>query len=1187
MGNSGSTLEFDSSSIAVVGMAGRFPEAQGVEEFWRNLRDGVESIRPLSDEELEEAGMPRRDYTHPRFVKAAAVIEGEDLFDAPFFGYNPREAEALDPQHRLFLECAWEALENSGYDPETYPGAVGVYAGSGVSSYLFRIFSSNELLHTVGPHQALIANVGDYLTTRVSYKLNLKGPSINVQTACSTSLVAVHLACQSLLNGECSMALAGGVTVNTPQKTGYFYEEGAINSPDGHCRTFDASAQGTVGGNGLGVVVLKRFEDAIREGDQILAVIRGSAINNDGSLKVGFTAPSVAGQAEVIREAQALAGVEPDTITYIEAHGTATPLGDPIEMEALTEAFRAATGKKNFCAVGSVKTNVGHLDAAAGITGLIKTVLALKHRQIPPSLNYESPNPKIDFENSPFYVNTRLREWESNDHPRRAGVSSFGIGGTNAHVVLEEAPELEDSGTSRPAQLLVISARTDSALEAATTNLLGHLKANRDANLADVAFTLQAGRKAFGRRRTLVCEDAEDAVATLEAMDAKRVLTRAAGSANSPVVFMFSGQGAQYVRMCLGLYSTEPEFRRHLDFCAEALKPHLGLDLRDLLYPAAGSAEEDVANQLRQTRITQPALFAVEYALAKLWMSWGVTPRSMIGHSLGEYVAACLAGVFSVEDALKLVAARGRLMQEMPEGSMLAVPLPASELLPLLGEELSLAAVNAPTLCVVSGPQDSIARLQSLLRGMQVEGRPLHTSHAFHSAMMEPMLDRFAELVEGVSLSAPAIPYVSNVTGTFITDEQATDPAYWVAHLRRPVLFAEGVQELLRQPGSILLEVGPGQTLASLARRQPGASAQTILASTRQPHEQQADGAYLLGTLGRLWAAGVKVDWAGFYAHEQRRRIALPTYPFERKRYWIEGPGIGMGAESAPRRLHKRSEMADWFYAPAWNRTRTPVAPEPSELAGSYLIFADGCGLGEGLAEGLVSDGRDVVTVSASELFETRGADEYSINPRRAEDYERLLHELEESGRLPGVIVNLWGVTPEGLDDAATNDEAVTAGALGFYSLLHLAQAIGARNLTDDLQIIAVTSGAQEVTGEESLRPEKALALGPCRVIPQEYPNVNCRSVDVIAPRPGTRASRELVAALMAETTTGSSEASVAYRGRHRWVEVFEPLSIKTDVAGRTRLREGGVYLITGGLGRVGLALAAHLARNFKAKLAL
>ncbi len=1183
---SNSAVDPSLEGIAIIGMSGRFPGAKNIDEFWRNLRDGVESISFFTDEELKAAGVDPALLNNPNYVKAHGAVEGVELFDAAFFGVNPREAEIMDPQQRLFQECAWEALESAGYNPEKYEGAIGVYAGVGVASYaIVNVFANRDLMQFVGPLQASIRNRTDHLATQVSYKFNLRGPGVTVQTACSTSLVAVHLACQSLLNGECDMALAGGVTLAIPQQSGYLYQEGGILSPDGHCRTFDARARGTVPGSGVGIVVLKRLKDALADGDTIHAVIKGSAINNDGFMKVGYTAPSVDGQAEVIAEALAVAGVDPETISYIEAHGTATTLGDPIEIEALTRAFRYSTDKKAFCAIGAVKSNIGHLDTAAGVAGLIKTVLALKHKQIPPSLHYERPNPQIDFDNSPFYVNTRLAEWKKGEMPRRAGVSSFGLGGTNAHVILEEAPQIEASSESRPWQLLLLSARTNSALEAATAQLAEYLKQHPETNLADVAYTLQVGRKAFGHRRAVVCQEG-NAVTVLETLDPKLVYTSVQEPKPRPVVFMFPGQGAQYVNMGLELYQLEPTFREQVDLCCEILKPHLGFDLRKVLYPSQEQIEE-AAEKLKQTYITQPALFVVEYALSKLWIEWGVRPAAMIGHSIGEYVAASLAGVFSLEDALALVAARGRLMQSLPGGAMLTVPLPEKEVRPLLNEQLSLAAINGPSMCVVAGPTEAIDELEHQLANKGLGCRRLHTSHAFHSQMMDPILEPFAEEVRKVQLSSPQIPYLSNVTGTWIRAEEAVDSDYWVQHLRQAVRFADGVEELVKEPDWLLLEVGPGRTLMTLTRWHPRrARGQIVLTSLPHADEsrQESDLAFLLAAAGRLWIAGVEIDWSGYYAHQRRHRIPLPTYPFERQRYWIDAKAQAYGGLHGELALTKRSNIADWFYVPSWKRSAPPLPVEPSKLAtqkSHWLLFIDECGLGSQIADRLAQMEQDVITVAAGEAFSEQGERTYTINPRRSEDYLALLQALQTKGTLPEKIIHLWSVT-EGIEPESALER-------GFYSLLFLAQALGAGKRADSLRIEVVTNNMQEVIGGEVLYPEKATVIGPCRAISQEYPNLTCRSIDLTLPGSASWQDEKLVAHLIAEflTEPKPSEVVIAYRGYHRWVQSFEPLPLSGPDRRAPQLRPGGVYLITGGLGGIGLEIAEYLARTAQAKLVL
>ena len=876
------------TDVAIIGMACRFPGAENIEQFWQNLLGGVESISFFTDQELISSGIKPSTLDDPDYVKAGSILKNADRFDAEFFGFNPREVELMDPQHRLFLECAWEALEDSGYDSKRYEDSIGVYAGASMNTYLFNIVSAVGFHDSEEAFQILLGNEKDYLATRTSYKLDLRGPSVNVLTACSTSLVAVHLACQSLLNGECEMALAGGVSVRSPQKSGYRFQPGGILSPDGHCRAFDANAAGTIFGSGAGIIVLKRLKDALVDGDSIHAVIKGSALNNDGSLKAGFTAPSVDRQAEVIAQALAVADLDPANITCIEAHGTGTALGDPIEVAALRQVFESDTDSKQFCAIGSVKTNIGHLDAAAGVAGLIKTVLALKHRALPPSLHFDRPNPQINFEQSPFYVNRTLTEWKTDRVPRRAGVSSFGIGGTNAHIVLEEAPDPQPSTGSRPSCLLLLSARTGSALDQATSNLVAFLKKRPDADLADIAYTLQQGRRQFSERRMLVCDSVEDALSALDPVDSRRVSSGCVEKEGRPIVFMFPGQGAQHVNMCAGLYETEPEFRRHVDHCSQLLLPHLKLDLREIIYPR-GHQKDEAEAKLNQTCITQPALFVVEYAMARLWMEWGVNPTAMIGHSIGEYVAACLAGVFSLEDTLMLVAARGRMIQSLPGGAMLSVPLSEKELHPLMGEGLSLAATNAPSSSVVSGREDDIADFGDRLFKQGIECRRLRTSHAFHSAMMEPILRQFANLVRKAKPGPPGLPYVSNVSGNPVTKDETTDPFFWARHIRQTVRFAEGLSKLMKQHDSIFLEVGPGNGLTMLASQNQDMTGEHVLVcSSRHPRDKGSDNSAVLKALGNLWLAGTKVNWSGVYAHYRPRRISLPTYPFERERYWIE-----------------------------------------------------------------------------------------------------------------------------------------------------------------------------------------------------------------------------------------------------------------------------------------------------------
>jgi amino acid adenylation domain-containing protein len=869
--------------VAIIGMAGRFPGAEDLDTFWHNLREGIESIRSFSDEELLASGVDPALFSRPDYVRASGTIERPEYFDAAFFGYPPREAELLDPQQRLFMETAWTALEHAGYAVGELTVPVGLFAGAGSPTYFFNNLWPNPALRAqFGAQQLLMGGDKDFVAARAAYKLDLRGPALSLSTACSTSLVAVHMARQSLLQGECRMALAGGVTVFFPQQQGYVYQEGGILSPDGHCRAFDADAQGSVGGAGVATVVLKRLRHALEDGDTIHAVIKGSAINNDGNGRVGFTAPSVEGQARVVREA--MRGLDFDSVSYIETHGTATRLGDPIEIAALTQAYQTGTRQRGFCALGSVKTNIGHLDTAAGVTGLIKTVLALQHREIPPTLHFRQPNPQLGLEGSPFFVNATLRPWDA-PTPRRAGVSSFGIGGTNAHVVLEEAPALV-SDPAQPWQWLCLSAKTETALQQYRDDLAHFLAHHPDVNLADVAYTLQVGRARFAHRGFIVGRDVAELSAQLAQPKSRHWQRAQVEKSGARVAFMFPGQGSQYLGMGRGLYEQHAVFRDAVDACAQGLQTHLSLDIRSLIYP--DTADAAAAATLKGSQAAQPALFTIEYALARLCQSWGIGPVAMIGHSIGEYVAACLAGVFSLADALHLVAVRGQLMQSVPAGEMLGILLPREEVAALLPADVHIAAHNAPRLTSVSGSPEAVARLVTLLQERRILFSRLQTLNAAHSPVMAPVLEPLRAHLRTLRLHPPQRPFVSNLTGTWITPEQATSADYWCEHVRQPVRFTEGLQTLAAQGVEVLLEVGPEMVLTSFAQQHRPQLKLTALNLLRSAASAQDDRAWVLGTLGQLWLKGVAVDGAALHRGERRRRLPLPTYPFERQRYWID-----------------------------------------------------------------------------------------------------------------------------------------------------------------------------------------------------------------------------------------------------------------------------------------------------------
>jgi len=1173
-------------TIAIIGMAGRFPGASNIDELWHNLREGVESISFFSDDELMTSGIDPTLINNPRYVKAKGVLQHAEKFDASFFGYSPAEAQSIDPQHRVFLECGWEALENAGYDTEAYGGSVGVYAGTTIGSLIRNDAlrpSKHESPLKSKPNLGTIIGVDkDHLTTRLSYKLNLKGPSIGVQTACSTSLVAICLACQALLTYQCDIALAGGASIRIPAKCGYMYEEEGILSPDGHCRSFDAEANGTVSGDGAGIVVLKRLREAIEDGDNIQAVIKGFALNNDGSSKIGYTAPSIEGQSEVIAMAQSMAGIEAGSITYVEAHGTGTILGDPIEVTALTRAFRATTDKKGYCAIGSLKTNIGHLDAGAGVAGLIKIVLALKNKRLPPSLHFKEANPKIDFENSPFYVNTCLAEWKPDCGVRRAGLSAFGIGGTNAHVIVEEAPESVVTDQTEGCHLIVLSAKTETALKSLSRRLVAHLKLHPEICFADVAFTLQVGRRMLKHRLMMLGHDMEDTIAVLESKDPRRVLITSGEPSERNCVFMFSGQGAQYPNMALGLYRKYQIFKNEVDRCCEVLRSTLGVNLNSVLYPEEAGLKA-ASEKLKRTEMAQLALFVVEYSLSRLLLSWGITPCAMIGHSVGEYVAACLAGVFSLEDGLKIVSERGHLMGAQPAGAMVSLRLPADEVTPLLNEELSLASINAPSACVVSGPINAVEKLEHRLNELGQVFHRLHTSHAFHSKMMEPVTATFEETVNRMELAPPRIPYISNVTGKWITPQEATDPLYWVKHLRRTVLLSKGLNELLKEPGWFYLEVGPGNTMVTLVSEH--SSSQTALSMLRHPQDSRSDNEFLLNSLGRLWLGGMQVDWARLYADQPpRRRISLPTYPFEGQLFQVRRQASNDSDLRSLGRPVKNPDFRKWFYVPAWKSSVFTANTEgfPSKVPGKrWMVFLNHCSISSWLVDRLNLAGCEVIRVTAAQHFASAGPHDYSLNPERSSDYDALFGELQRLNKLPNRIIHCWGLTPNGIDPV---EQALN---YGFYSLLYLAQALIGRRVSARTQIYVITNQVQAVTGKEKLCPPKSMVLGPCKVIPQERYKISCTSIDIELPKPGTQDERWLLERLLAELAADSMDPVLAYRGRQRWIQTFEELPLVENSPPKISLRKGGVYLVTGGLGGLGLIMAAYLAKTIQAKLIL
>jgi acyl transferase domain-containing protein/ubiquinone/menaquinone biosynthesis C-methylase UbiE len=1159
--------------IAIIGMAGRFPGARDTGEYWTNLANGVESIAILSQEEMRDAGVPEAISKLPGYVNASPVLDGVDKFDAQFFGFSARDAALTDPQHRVFLETAWEALEDAGYDPDRYPGDVGVFGGCELSSYLYHLYQNLESLKYIDGMQLMVTNDKDHLCTQVSYRMNLRGPSVAVQTTCSTSLVAVALACESLHHRRCDIALAGGVTVKVPQRGGYFYTAGSILSPDGHCRPFDAKAQGTIVGSGSGIVVLKRLKDAVAEADNIRAVILGVGINNDGNDKVGYTAPSTRGQAAAIRAAHRSAGISADSVGYVEAHGTGTILGDPIEVSALTEVFRESTEKRGYCGIGSAKSNFGHLSCAAGVAGLIKAVLALEHEAIPPTVHYTAPNPAIDLLSSPFYVTTSLTGWDRNGGPRRAGVSSFGVGGTNAHVVIEEGPAPPSLRKSRGHQVFTISARSEAALEEASKRLARHLLNQSGIDLADAAFTLHVGRRVFKWRRAIVAgSDERERLA--QALEQSEASGATAAPNDRAVVFMFPGQGAQYPGMAAGLYQTEPVVRRAIDRCAGLLKPSLGADLKKLIFPSRRDRGE-AAEALRNTKWAQPALFTVGYALAELWTSWGIKPSAMIGHSVGEYVAATLAGVMTLEDALSIIALRGRLISELPRGSMFAVMGSPETLLRCVTDGISVAAINAPGFTVLSGPSGAMARLEQELARERIAVRRLHTSHAFHSSMMDPILPEFEDAVARLLLTKPQKPFVSTLTGRW-AGEDVVEPSYWSRQLRSPVLFAEAIRTLI-SPGSaagkdpIWLEAGPGTTLSTFARevaKEKGVAA-TCLPSLQGADARRPDSEEILTTLGQLWAKGVEVDWHGFHGGERRCRVSLPTYPFERQSYWV-------GANPAAQREEARDPY-NWFYRSVWREEALKSPRSDGALTGKRVLVLDQpTSPGAAIAAHLREIGCEVVVVRPAETYARVHEHEYTLDLSDDTGFRDLAAAVCSGAERLGAVVDCFSAVGV---DASVPTSLDSAAKTSLWAPMRLAHAVSRQTTVRPLPYLILASGTAHVSETDVLDPNRALSSGIARVIPQEYPGLRVCHIDVDN-------GEEVPAIIAAELAAGVPEPALAVRGARRFVEAFDPVPLRQSKP-PLNLPHSPVVMITGGLGHMGLHLAEALFSRIRAKLVL
>ncbi len=1161
--------------IAIVGMACRFPQASDLERYWNNLKNGVEAIVELKEETILAEGEDQQLLHNPDYVKANSFIEDKAYFDAEFFGYRPAEAKLMDPQLRIFHELCWTALEDAGYGARNENNKIGLFAGAttNLNWENYAVLANQE--NIVDDYTASQLRNTSYLSSRISYLLNLQGPTMYLNTACSTSLVAIQRACMSLLLRECDMALAGGVTINNYTHKGYLYQEGMINSPDGHCRAFDAQANGTVGGEGAGVVVLKRMAEALEDGDHIYAIVKGSAVNNDGKDKTSFTAPSVMGQYKTIIKAINMANIPAQSIGYVEAHGTGTSLGDPIEVEALNLAF----GKSEvpYCGLGSVKTNMGHLDIAAGVAGFIKAALTLKHRQIPPSLHFTNPNPKINFQSSPFYINTELQEWNTEAFPLRAGVSSFGIGGTNAHAILEESPKPKATTASRNFPLLVLSAKTEAALSRNINQLKAFLEREETIDLADVAYTLQVGREALKYRKTFVGPNRETIIDLLAA-DVKGSKTLPAFEpGNHSVVFMFSGQGAQYVNMCRDLYEQEKSFRATVDQCLGIVKKQSGIDLRGILF------SEDVLGRdaaINQTQYTQPVLFLIEYALARLLMHWGIQPEVMIGHSIGEYVAACISGVFTLEDALALVVKRGALMQSVAPGQMLSISIAEATLMPILENypDISLAAVNNAELCVVSGTEEAIGKFQKAMDKEGYTNKIIRTSHAFHSYMMNEILEAFTAEVKKVAIQKQSIPFLSNRSGDFAKDEELAKATYWADHLRHTVQFSKGVEKLLQEKNRIFIEVGPGKTLNTFVRSNPlrEKDKHRVVSLVRHPKEEANDVQQLLTGLGALWANGVGPDWKAFYEQETRRRVSLPTYSFDKQAFPVLVDSYRMISQLvSEQQVGKQADIQQWLYRPSW-ALAAPLRSSSSAFKGDTLIFLDDHGIGEDLAEKISAAGERVICVKKGKAFAETSPELFVLNPTVAEDYQQLFARLLEHNKSPERIIHAWGISTEQQSSfsESTYDSC-------FYSLVHSIRQLQNHGGFSNKQVVVVTNGVHNISNDAS-RPMAAISQALLKVAAQENSGIITSHIDISLTEATTT---ELANQLYREVLDLQKGKTISLRQSCRWEPIYKSIQPQTNPP--KKLRAKGVYLITGGLGDLGYQLAHHLQSKLEAKVIL
>jgi len=1128
--------------IAVIGMNGRFPGADTLDEFWDNLMNGVESITDFSPDELLKEGISEDLINDPDYVKRKPFLKNIYDFDASVFGYKDWEVENMDPQVRVFHECVYHALENAGYNSDSFKGKTGLYSGASVNMEWLK-----ESLHTSENSDMDILELGvvaykDFMSQLISYKLNLTGPSLTIYTACSTSLVTIHLACQGLLLGDCNIAVAGGVTILQPNRSGYLYQEGKIDSSDGRCRPFDENANGTIFGDGAGAVVLKRLDDAVEDGDHILAVIKASSCNNDGRRKVGFAAPSLEGEKEVLETVYEMAGVPPDSLQYIEAHGTGTHVGDPIEIEALKSIMHAHNDDRHTCIIGSVKANIGHLHAAAGVAGFIKTVLSINKGIIPKEINYDQLNSGISFDNTPFEVSTKPVTW-AGDSIRRAGVSSFGVGGTNVHLLLEETPRhyaMQQSDKHKfEDTLLLLSAKDEGTLKKMSENLAGYLGEHKNVNLADVAFTLQMGRYHYNYRKICIAEGTEDAISSLTA-DGKTIITHQKYKGR-PIVFMFPGQGVEYVGLIKQLYYQSPWIKAQVDYISGIVSEKMDIDMRNYLLGEPDALELE-KQQVHQTYISQPLLFTVEYVMAKYLMKLGIRPKMMAGHSLGEYVAAALAGVFTLEDALEIVVVRGRLMQSTKPGSMLAVGLSEEEIGMYLSDGISVAAVNSGQLCVISGSDLVVQRIKERLDTKNIYNKKLQTSHAFHSGMMEEIQDEFRTYMCKIKLNRPSIPYYSSKSGTLIEDEEACSAEYWVQQLRSTVRFSSAVRELAEDNTLIFVELGPGNTLINHLQYSRGNQLTTI--QSMPAEKDKTKQSYVLtDCLGKLWLSGVDVIWEELYEDEKRRRIPLPLYPFNRRTY------LRNVDRNAVTNYKKWDTVCDQIYIPLWKQTLLPIMTKHTENAvNHWLVFCDNYEPSDQCLKILLKKGQAVIKIIKGTSFKKVDDRTWIVNPTEYSDFVRIAEVLSEKGVHIDCILHSWLAGPETAEKATVISE-------GYQSIIHAADAFyETKIMKENSKIFVLTSGLFESDGMETYL--KKAVIGPCLTVSQEYSDILCRIIDI-----PSGSLHRFTNRIATELLSDQADKLITYSNGKRLVPEYEQLQHFNNLKG-SPIQDGGIYIV-------------------------